>query len=69
VCSSIYIISQEEIVCVWNITADFEELKDIIELAMNIADECYWAVELNDVVFCRKNLFDFSTDKLNYILF
>ena len=41
-CSSVNIISKEQVVCVWHFSAYSEKFNQIMELAMNVSDDSDW---------------------------
>jgi hypothetical protein len=44
VVTSVYIISHKQIVCIWTLSTDFEQLHQIMELTVNISAHCDWAL-------------------------
>lgn len=43
VVSTIYVVSHEEIVCVWRATSDLEKLHEVVELSMHVTADCHGA--------------------------
>ena len=42
VCSSIYVVAQEQIIGIGQFSPNFKDLQDVIELSVNVADHCDW---------------------------
>ncbi|KAL9581969.1 MAG: hypothetical protein Q9212_003570, partial [Teloschistes hypoglaucus] len=55
-------IAHEEVVGVWDVSADSEELHQVVELAVDVAAYCYWGVDLDDVAFFYEELSRFVAE-------
>ena len=49
VVSSVNIVTHEEIVCIWELAADLEQLDQIVELTVNVAADCHWSAYVDNV--------------------
>ena len=52
--SSIHVISQEEVVRVWNITSNSEQLNQVVKLTMDVAADGHGTTEGLNVGFFQK---------------
>ena len=66
--SAINVVSHEEIVVFWNLSSDFEEFLEIIELSMNISTNSYRSPYWLDVALIDQYFFCFVTKCSNAIL-
>lgn len=60
--TSVYIISQEQIISIWDISTNLEKLQNIIELAVYISYQRDRAAQILYVVFGCKDLFYFGAN-------
>ena len=60
VVSSVDIISHKEIVCVWELSAYFEQLDQIVELSMDVATDGHWGANVDHVRLVGQNFFSFT---------
>ena len=47
VLSSVYIVTHEQVVGVWRLASDPEQLHQVVELTMNISTHSHWTFHLN----------------------
>ena len=69
VSSSVYIITQKQVVGVRYVSSNFKKLKDVVELSMDIAYKCNWTFQILDVVFLCKYFSYFRAYYLYNIFF
>ncbi len=63
--TTINIVSQKEVICVGYFPSNSEQLNEIIELPVNIANHSYWWLHLFYVFLGLEYLFHFCTDDLD----
>jgi len=67
VVSSINIVSHEEIVGVWRLSPDPEQLHEVMELSMNISTHCHWTLDCLDIALLGQDLLGLLTQDFNLI--
>lgn len=58
--TSIDIVSHEEIIGLWDLSSDLEELQQILELAMDVSTNNDWSTNRNNIGFILEYLFCLS---------
>lgn len=53
--TSVYIVSQEEVLCVCRISSNVKKFLKIVELAVNVSDHCHRVSQLHEVWFFAKH--------------
>jgi len=54
--STIYIVAHEEIVCIGGIAANAKQLREIVELSMDITAYCHWTADRLNIGFLHEHL-------------
>lgn len=55
-------IAHEEVVGVWDVSADSEEFHQVVELSMDVSAYCYWGVDLDHIAFFYEELARFMAE-------
>ena len=55
--ASIDVIAHEEIVRLWDLSSDSEQLHQIVELTMDVTTDCHWHWNSSYVCLLTENLF------------
>lgn len=55
--AAINVVAEEEVVRVWTWPTDLEYLEEVKELAVDVADDGYWSLDVHDVALLHEHLF------------
>ena len=66
VVSSVYIVSHEEIVCVWELATDFEQLDQIVELSVDVSTDGHWGAYVDHVRLVGQDFFSFTAQVCDF---
>lgn len=59
--ASVHVVSEEEIVCIWAGSTNFEDFKHVPELAMDVTDNRHWRADVDNVGLLHEEFFGFGT--------
>ena len=65
VVTSVNIVTHEEIVGVWRLASDPEQLHQIMELTVNISAHCHWTLDCLNIALLGQDLLRLLTQDLN----
>ena len=67
-CASINVVSQKEVVCIWQLSSDFEYLQDVEKLAVNVTYDCDWYWDTLHIFLQNEDIFEFMAEDVNGLL-
>jgi hypothetical protein len=58
-------LTQEQIVCVWTVPSNLEDLDHVKELPMNVTNHCHRSLDVYDIALLHEQLFRLGAYRLN----